>query len=154
MVSESPFPPVAQAAETSSHSAPASQAGHTSSQTPSHTIESGRAPEPAKGSDPGWSEAERIVARCAFDRAQQRAIRSLVETVQVHASGLDSVESVWVLHDYLSTQRYAIEGRFDFRFEGLLIVFAGLVRDGLLSLDELEGLEATKLAKIAALSKF
>lgn len=141
---------MAQAAETSSHPAPASLAGHTSSQTtePSHTA------EPGQGSDAGWTEAERIVARCAFDRAQQRAIRSLVETVQVHASGLDSVESVWVLHDYLSTQRYAIEGRFDFRLEGLLIVFAGLVRDGLLSLDELEGLEATKLAKIAALSKF
>jgi hypothetical protein len=131
---------VAQAAQTSSHPAPASQAGH--------------APEPAQASDAGWSEAERIVARCAFDRAQQRAIRSLVETVQVHASGLDSVESVWVLHDYLSTQRHAIEGRFDFRLEGLLIVFAGLVRDQLLSLDELQGLEATKLAKIAALSKF
>jgi hypothetical protein len=141
---------VAQAAETSSHPAPASQAGHTSSQT----TEPSRAPEPAQGSDPGWSEAERIVARCAFDRAQQRAIRSLVETVQVHAHGLDSVESVWVLHDYLSTQRHAIEGRFDFRLEGLLIVFAGLVRDQLLSLDELEGLDATKLAKIAALSKF
>ncbi len=131
---------MAQAAQTSSHPAPASQAGHT--------------PEPAQASDAGWSEAERIVARCAFDRAQQRAIRSLVETVQVHASGLDSVESVWVLHDYLSTQRHAMEGRFDFRLEGLLIVFAGLVRDQLLSLDELQGLEATKLAKIAALSKF
>ncbi len=131
---------MAKAAQTSSHPAPASQAGH--------------APEPPQASDAGWSEAERIVARCAFDRAQQRAIRSLVETVQVHASGLDSVESVWVLHDYLSTQRHAMEGRFDFRLEGLLIVFAGLVRDQLLSLDELQGLEATKLAKIAALSKF
>ncbi|TVS03454.1 MAG: hypothetical protein EA413_10580 [Cyanobium sp. PLM2.Bin73] len=117
-------------------------------------MEPSNAPKPSQASDAGWSEAERIVARCAFDRAQQRAIRSLVETVQVHSSGLDSVESVWVLHDYLSTQRYAIEGRFDFRLEGLLIVFAGLVRDELLSLDELEGLDAVKLAKIAALSKF
>jgi hypothetical protein len=145
---------VAQAAETSSHPATASQEGHSLSHNTSHSIESSGAPEPAQASDAGWSEAERIVARCAFDRAQQRAIRSLVETVQVHAGGLDSVESVWVLHDYLSSQRHAIEGRFDFRLEGLLIVFAGLVRDELLSLDELQGLEATKLAKIAALSKF
>ncbi|MFO8238771.1 MAG: hypothetical protein R6U00_11105 [Prochlorococcaceae cyanobacterium] len=108
----------------------------------------------AHGADSGWSEAEQIVARCAFDRAQQRAIRSLVETVQAHAYGLDSAESVWVLHDYLSTQRHTIEGRFDFRLAGLLIVFASLVRDGLLSMDELDGLDATKLAKIAALSKF
>jgi hypothetical protein len=107
-----------------------------------------------QGAEAAWSDAEQIVARCAFDRAQQRAIRSLVDTVQAHARDLDSVESVWMLHDYLSTQRHAIEGRFDFRLAGLLIVFAALVRDGLLSMDELAGLDATKLAKIAALSKF
>lgn len=108
----------------------------------------------AKSADAGWTEAEQIVARCAFDRAQERAIRALVDTVQAHAGNLDGVDSVWVLHDYLSSQRHSIEGRFDFRLSGLLIVFAGLVRDGLLSTDELEGLDATKLAKITALSKF
>ncbi|MEX1318027.1 MAG: hypothetical protein AB1Z22_13000 [Synechococcaceae cyanobacterium] len=102
----------------------------------------------------GWSEAELIIARCAFDRAQQRAIRGLVEAVQAQSRALDGVESVWHLHDFLSIQRHAIEGRFDFRLAGLLFVFASLVRDELLSLEELEGLEAVKLAKIAAMSRF
>ncbi|MCP9927506.1 hypothetical protein [Cyanobium sp. CH-040] len=111
------------------------------------------APSQAPADDAGWSEAEQIIARCAFDRAQQRAIASLVQTVQAHARTLDSVESVWTLHDFLSIQRHAIEGRFDFRLSGLLFVFASLVRDELLTLEELDGLDAVKLAKISAMSR-
>lgn len=110
-------------------------------------------PSQVPADDAGWSEAEQIIARCAFDRAQQRAIRGLVEAVQAHAQTLDGVESVWTLHDFLSIQRHAIEGRFDFRLSGLLFVFASLVRDELLSMEELEGLDAVKLAKIAAMSR-
>jgi hypothetical protein len=111
-------------------------------------------PPQAPADDSGWSEAEQIIARCAFDRAHQRAIRALVEAVQAHAQTLDSVESVWTLHDFLSIQRHTIEGRFDFRLSGLLFVFASLVRDELLTMEELEGLDAVKLAKITAMSRF
>ncbi|MCU0530249.1 MAG: hypothetical protein MUD04_12370 [Cyanobium sp. Prado107] len=110
-------------------------------------------PSQSPADDAGWSETEQLVARCAFDRAQQRVIRGLVEAVQAHAQTLDGVESVWTLHDFLSIQRHAIEGRFDFRLSGLLFVFASLVRDELLTLEELEGLDAVKLAKIAAMSR-
>ncbi|MEO1003361.1 MAG: hypothetical protein AAFX65_09655 [Cyanobacteria bacterium J06638_7] len=116
---------------------------------------SGSAPGSATPShgDSGWSDSEQLVARRAFDRAQQRTISALVQTVQAHAQGLDSVDSVWTLHDFLSIQRHAIEGRFDFRLPGLLFVFASLVRDELLSIDELEGLHPVKLAKITAMSR-
>jgi hypothetical protein len=94
-----------------------------------------------------------MIARRAFDRAQQRAISGLVQAVQAQAQTLDSVDSVWMLHDFLSIQRHAIEGRFDFRLPGLLFVFASLVRDELLSMEELDGLDALKLAKIAAMAR-
>jgi hypothetical protein len=47
-----------------------------------------------------------------------------------------------------------MEGRFDCRLEGILFVFAGLVKDELLQLQELDGLDADKLAKVAAMSRF
>jgi hypothetical protein len=47
-----------------------------------------------------------------------------------------------------------MEGRFDFRLEGILFVFAGFVKDGLLSLQDLQGLDAEKQAKIKAMSLF
>lgn len=103
---------------------------------------------------PDWSDQEEAIARAAFDRARVRAMHVLIEAVQRQAGLLDSMESVWNLHDYLSTQRYQIEGRFDFRLDGILFVFAGLLKERLLSLEELEGLDSEKLAKITAMARF
>jgi hypothetical protein len=77
-----------------------------------------------------------------------------VQQVQSQASALSSAETVWQLHDYLSIQRHTMEGRFDFRLDGILFVFASLVKESLLQMDELVGLDAEKLAKITAMSRF
>lgn len=102
----------------------------------------------------GWTETEQAVARAAFDRAYGRAVDQLVASLQARAAALHSAETVWQLHDYLSIERHTIEGRFDFRLDGILFVFASLVKDSLLEMDELAGLDAEKLAKIAAMSRF
>ena len=102
----------------------------------------------------GWTDTEQAVAREAFDRAYTRAVQKLVAQVRTKAEELESAETVWQLHDYLSIERHTIEGRFDFRLDGILFVFASLVKDSLLQIDELDGLEAEKLAKIVAMSRF
>ena len=101
-----------------------------------------------------WSEAEQAIARTAFQAAYARAVSRLVASVQSQASGLSDASSVWALHDFLSIERHTIEGRFDFRLEGILFVFASMVKEELLQLDELEGLTADKLAKVSAMSRF
>jgi len=102
----------------------------------------------------GWTASEQTIAREAFDKAYGRAIEQLVLVVRHRAAALSSAESIWALHDFLSIERHTIEGRFDFRLEGLLFVFASLVKEDLLKLEELEGLEADKLAKISAMARF
>lgn len=102
----------------------------------------------------GWTEEEQAIARQAFDTAYGRAIAVLSETLKERVMALKGAEDLWQLHDYLSIQRHAIEGHFDFRLDGILFVFASLVKDKLLGMDELTGLEAEKLAKIAAMSRF
>ena len=102
----------------------------------------------------GWSLAEQDVARQAFEQAYQRTIERLIADLKQKASALSSAEAVWQLHDFLSIERHTIEGRFSFASEGILFVIASFVKDDLLQLDELEGLEAEKLAKIAAMSRF
>jgi hypothetical protein len=102
----------------------------------------------------GWSDSEQVVARTAFDQAYGRSIDQLVQTIRTKSESLSNAESVWELHDFLSIERHTIEGRFDFRVEGILFVFASLVKDNLLALDELAGLDDEKLAKIAAMSRF
>jgi hypothetical protein len=101
-----------------------------------------------------WTVQEQTIAREAFSAAQQRAVASLIGLVRHHVSELESMDSLWQLHDFLSIQRHSMEGRFDFRLEGILFVFASLVKDELLGIEELTGLEPEKLAKIRAMSQF
>ena len=102
----------------------------------------------------GWSEPEQAIAKTAIDSAYQRAIAALIAAVHTQVDGLTSADAVWELHDFLSIQRHVIEGRFDFRSDGILFVFASLVKDGLLQMDELAGLDAEKLTKVKAMSLF
>lgn len=101
-----------------------------------------------------WSDTEQAIARTAFETAYGRAVSRLVSSVQTQAAGLSDAQSVWALHDFLSIERHTIEGRFDFRLEGILFMFASMVKEQLLQLEELEGLTPDKLAKVAAMSRF
>ena len=102
----------------------------------------------------GWTPSELALAREAFDRAYERAIDRLVLAVRTRSAALATADSIWDLHDFLSIQRHSMEGRFHFQVEGILFVFAGLVKEDLLQLEELAGLEREKLAKIAAMARF
>jgi hypothetical protein len=101
----------------------------------------------------GWSPHEQTIARHAFDLAYGREIETLIHTLRYRCGSMGSVDAVWDLHDFLSGKRHEMDGRYDFRFATLLFVFANLVKDGLLSLDELEGLSSDKIAKISAMSR-
>lgn len=101
-----------------------------------------------------WTDHELAVAREVFERAHGRAIQALIASVQRQSEELDSVDGLWQLHDFLSIQRHRIEGNFDFRLEGILFVFAGLVKEGLLEPSELKDLDDEKQAKIMAMARF
>jgi len=102
----------------------------------------------------GWSESEKDIAKQAFEQAYQRTIERLIADLQAKTKNLNSAEAIWQLHDFLSIERHTIEGRFSFRAEGILFVFASFVKDDLLQIDELAGLDAEKLAKVSAMSRF
>ena len=106
-----------------------------------------------QGNDNIWSETEQNVAAEAFKRAYERETSSLIEGVREKASAIASLEDLWRLHDFLSAQRHEIDGKYDYRYSVLIFVFAQLVKEGLLQLNELEGLAPDKLAKIAALAR-
>jgi hypothetical protein len=102
----------------------------------------------------GWTEQEQAVGITALNRAQARTIERLIADLHRQVIELQSADQIWQLHDFLSIQRHGIEGRFEFRQESILFVFASLVKEGFLNLDELQGLDAEKLAKIMAMSRF
>jgi hypothetical protein len=100
-----------------------------------------------------WSQAEKEIARTAFDNAYEREIAALMVTVQAKANELTELEQLWNLHDFLSAKRHEVDGKYDYRYSVLLFVFAQLVKEGWLQLDELQGLDQGKLAKIKALMR-
>ncbi len=101
----------------------------------------------------GWTIEEQDLAQAVFDRALARDVETLIGDLRSRSAALENPEQLWQLHDFLSIRRHEIEGRFDFRLPGLLFVFADFVKDGLVSLEELEGLSADKLAKISAMAR-
>ncbi|MEA5450374.1 hypothetical protein VB780_17470 [Leptolyngbya sp. CCNP1308] len=100
-----------------------------------------------------WSTEEQALAQEAIATAYSREISGLVQVVRDRASSLNSMDDLWQLHDFLSARRHELDGKYDDRESALLFVFSSLVKEGWLSLDELEGLDAAKLSKITALTR-
>jgi hypothetical protein len=99
-----------------------------------------------------WSETEEKVAKAAFDKAYEREISALIAEIRQYTGAIATIEDTWRLHDFLSSKRHDIDGKYDYRHPGLLFVFARLVKEKWLDLTELEGLDREKIAKIASLS--
>ncbi len=100
-----------------------------------------------------WSSTEKEIAQRAFEKARSREINTLIETVNEAATSITNLDEVWRLHDYLSSKRYEIDGKYDDRESVLIFVFSQLVKEGWLSVDELEGLNSDKIAKLNALAR-
>jgi len=100
-----------------------------------------------------WTAQEQSIAKAAFSKAYKREIEALVQVVREQASSLSNTDDVWRLHDFLSARRHELDGKYDERESALIFVFADLVKEGWLSLDDLQGLDNSKLSKISALTR-
>ena len=104
-------------------------------------------------SDTEWSKAEQEIARSIFEKAYSREVSALIEEVRERAGAIVQLDEVWRFHDFLSARRHELDGKYDYRYSALIFVFARLLKEGWLHLEELDGLEAEKLTKVAALAR-
>ncbi|WP_281261729.1 hypothetical protein [Aphanothece hegewaldii] len=100
-----------------------------------------------------WTETEKEIAQQAFKKAYDREIMALIDYVQDQSDKIAKIEDVWYLHDFLSARRHQIDGKYDYRYSVLLFVFAQLLKEGWLYLEDIQGLEREKVSKISALSR-
>lgn len=100
-----------------------------------------------------WTIQEQHIAEQAFNRAYAREVKALTDLVRERAKTVTSIQDIWQLHDFLSARRHEIDGKYDYNYPILMFVFANLIKDGWLALEELEGLGSDKLAKINALTR-
>ena len=57
-------------------------------------------------------------------------------------------QDLWAIHDLLTQRRSEIDEKYDFRYSSLRVVFARLLNEGWLKLDDLAGLSNDRLTDI------
>jgi lysozyme family protein len=101
-----------------------------------------------------WSPREKGVARKVFDEALQRELDAITQEVKRRARDIKVASELWELEDYLSESRKEINGKYDYRYSTLPIVFGQLLREGRISIDELRGLGDEKVGYILRVAGF
>jgi hypothetical protein len=101
-----------------------------------------------------WPATETEIARKAFHKRNERAVTVLIGVIQTKSQSLNPLESVCSLHDYLSTERYEIEGRMEFNYDTILFSLAEMMKRNLIEVTDLQGLDPKKVSKIKAMSLF
>jgi photoprotection regulator FRP-like protein len=92
-----------------------------------------------------WSPKEKDIARRAFDGALHRELKVTIQEAKQKAQKINDASELWELERYLTQRRKEIDGKYEYKYSVLLLVLAGLIREGRVSLDELDGLAEDKL---------
>ena len=101
-----------------------------------------------------WTHQEQAIAKNAFETGKQRSIEALIVILREQSALLNTPESIWKFHDFLSSERFQYEGRSEFDTTNILFTLADMIKQNLINYDDLEGLEKTKLSKIKAMAMF
>ncbi len=95
-----------------------------------------------------WSKKEKAVAKRAFENAYEKECKDLIEKIQKRANEAKEPNDIWRLHNFLRKRIKEVEGKYDYRYSMLVFVFARLMKEGWITLAEIEGLGENKIAKI------
>ena len=93
-----------------------------------------------------WSKSQKKHARELFDLALEREYKELIE--EINSLKVESRDEVWELRDRLNQKAKEMDRKYDYRYSQLILVFAQLLREGYLSLEELSVLGEEKLDEI------
>ena len=95
-----------------------------------------------------WSAREKKIARAAYDKAYKIEMQRIQEAVYEKAKNFKEENDVWRLHDYLTRKRREVDEKYDYRYSVLIFVLGRVLRERLISDEDLEGLSQDKVAMI------
>jgi len=95
-----------------------------------------------------WTNAEKKIARRAFEAAYDRECVALADEVRRRADRIANTQDIWKLESFLTRKRKHIDEKYDFRYSVLVVVFIRLMKEGWLKESDLVGLSDDKLVKI------
>ena len=95
-----------------------------------------------------WSDAEKVVARKAFECALQQDLEEVMRQAKKMAEKIEQPSDLWELERYLTERRKEIDRQYDYRYSVLIFVFAELIQKNRLREPDLQGLSEEKLRHI------
>ena len=95
-----------------------------------------------------WTAAEKAIARRAFDRVLQQELDAAIESTKRRAAKIREGSELWELERHLMQLRKEIDQKYAYKYNTVLLLFADLVREGTVNIDELRGFAEEKLAHI------
>ena len=101
-----------------------------------------------------WSQAEKVIARKAFELALEREFASVMDEFNQMMLKVKEAPDLWDIEHYLTERRKGIDRKYDYRYSVLPQVFGCLIRDGRLKEEELQGLGEDKLDYIRQIAAF
>ncbi|QEE28154.1 hypothetical protein FTW19_09195 [Terriglobus albidus] len=101
-----------------------------------------------------WSQAEKIAARRAFEQALHQDLDTVMRTAKERIAQITKPAELWDIEDWLGDQRRRIDRDYDYRYSVLPIVFAGMIRSGRLTENDLHGIDPAKLDIIRRIASY
>ncbi len=111
-------------------------------------------PESTPMRDWHWSPAEKAVAHRAFDLALGKELEAVLHQAKKRAAEATEASDLWKLEAWLGHTHREIDKKYDFRYSVLPIVFGGLLREGSISEEDLDGLGQEKLDAIRRIASY
>lgn len=100
-----------------------------------------------------WSTREKKIARAAYDKGYKREMQRIQGAVYEMAKNFKEGNDAWRLHDYFTQKRREVDAKYDYRYSVLIFVLGRLLREGLISDEDLEGLSQDKVEMIGRISE-
>jgi len=91
-----------------------------------------------------WSPSEKKAAHAAFEAALSRERATIRRHVEALLRDTNDGTEIWATRDYLNEKARELEQKYDFRYSVLIGVFARLMAEGWLTLEDLAGLDIAK----------
>ncbi|MGD0909439.1 MAG: hypothetical protein ABSA96_17805 [Candidatus Acidiferrales bacterium] len=95
-----------------------------------------------------WTSAEKKLARKAFEKAYEAECATITAEANRMIASAKTPSDIWLVHDYLSERRKAVDLIYDYRYSVLIQVFARLLRDGWLTEADFDGIDKEKVDSI------
>jgi hypothetical protein len=101
-----------------------------------------------------WSNAERKIARRAFDHALNQELQEVMQKSKEMAAEIKEPSELWDLEHYLTQRRKEINHKYEYRGAKLSFVFGKLLHEGRLTEEHLRGLGEDKLKEFRSYADF